>query len=71
MRTITANPELMTVICNIQGMKKVIDPNYNETEDFKTLEKMTDDELHILQDKVIDLYNNATSNQWMKRLKLK
>jgi hypothetical protein len=64
MRTLQTNPELMTVICNIQAMRKVIYSDYNEFKDFKILKKMTDEELHIIQDKVVEVYNmNVTIKQ--------
>jgi hypothetical protein len=51
------NPELMTVICNIQAMNQRINPNYKWDKDFKRLEKMTGKELRKEQNELVPLYN--------------
>ena len=59
MKTLKTNPDLMTVICNIQAMNEKIDPSYNGCNDFKRLEKLTENELYNMQDELIPAYNNA------------
>ncbi len=51
--------ELMTVIGNIQGMKAVIDENYDVIKDFKGLEVLSEYDLRKLQSDLIPLYNKA------------
>lgn len=68
MKTLKNTPELMTVICNIQSMRQIINSSYSISQafkDFKNLEKLNDQELHKLQDELIPLYNKAikTINQ--------
>jgi hypothetical protein len=48
----------MTVIINIQGMNKRIDPKYDGSIDFKRLRKLNLDELHAEQELLIPKYNN-------------
>ena len=59
METLKTNPNLMTVIINIQDMRSIININYNRYTDFNKLELLTGDELYTLQDELIPLYNKA------------
>ena len=57
-------PYLMTVVCNIQIMRTKINPEYYDSiKDFKNLEKLTEDELHQLQDELIPLYNESLKSK--------
>lgn len=53
------NPELMTVVCNIQAIKSKINPNYDSVSDFSKLDKLTGEELYEIQDSLIPEYNKA------------
>jgi len=53
------NPEMMTVISNIQTMSKKINSTYNSEIDFKRLEKMSEDELYYEQNWLIPEYNKT------------
>ncbi len=57
--TLKTNPELMTVIVNVQMMRTKIHGGYNPAEDFESLSNLTETELYELQDALIPLYNNS------------
>lgn len=59
MKTLKNSPELMTVIINIQQMKLKINAEYDQFSDFRNLEKLTDEQLHRLQDRLIPEYNKT------------
>ena len=59
MKTLTKNPEFMTVICNIQIMNEKINPKYNSIKDFKRLNNLSVLDLYDEQDRIIKLYNNT------------
>lgn len=59
MNTIKNNPNLMTVIINIQNMKNKIYPFYDKIEDFKLLEKLPEEQLYTIQDNCIKDYNKT------------
>ena len=64
MKTLKNCPELMTVIINIQQMKLKIDPvRYDQFVDFRNLSKLTDEQLHRLQDRLIPEYNKTFNTQ--------
>jgi hypothetical protein len=54
MNTLKTNPELMTVICNIQAMEAKIN---NGNTPFSKLEKMNSDQLYDRQNELIPFYN--------------
>jgi len=54
-----STPEEMEIICNIQGMKAIINENYDPIQDFKNLEKKSFDELWDIQCDLIPHYNKA------------
>jgi len=54
--TLNTNPNLMTVIINIQNLDRYIHRGMN-TYSFETLRDMCSDELHKLQDTLIQKYN--------------
>ena len=49
----------MTVIINIQDMKTKINSNYDRFSDFGNLEKLTEEQLYRLQDRLIPEYNKT------------
>ncbi len=59
MKTLKTNPELMNVIINIQNMKTKINPKYDRFSDFGNLEKLTENQLYRLQDRLIPEYNKT------------
>ena len=54
--TLNTNPQLMTVIINIQNLDKYVHDG-KSTFSFETLQNMYSDELHKLQDTLIQKYN--------------
>jgi vacuolar-type H+-ATPase subunit B/Vma2 len=62
MKTLKSNPELMTVIINIQTMKDKIYPYYDKLTDFKLLENLPEEQLYRIQDNCIKDYNATFNN---------
>ena len=57
-------PEAMQVICNIQGMRAMINPDYyNSIKDFKRLQYLSLEALRTLQEDLIPEYNKVVTKQ--------
>jgi len=59
MSVLKTNPEMMSVVINIQTMKSKINPLYNSHYDFQQLIKKSVEELYNEQDSLITEYNKT------------
>lgn len=59
MKTLENYPECMSVICNIQGMRAIIDSSYDPIKDFQSLKDLEYDVLHKMQNILITEYNKS------------
>lgn len=59
MASVETNPELMTVIINIQTMKRHIYPIYNAKKDFRKLKTLDSDKLYEIQSRILEEYNQT------------
>jgi hypothetical protein len=59
MKNLKKSPHLMDVIINIQTMKSKMNPNYDKFSDFRNLERLTESQLYLLQERLIPEYNKT------------
>ncbi len=66
---IQVTPDEMTVITNIQGMRALMDSDYDSIKDFQSLSLYGLDVLREIQSEVIPIYNESRKQKMQRHEK--